>query len=475
MLKSGYCVARAARPSNPIAQGRCLLRRAVLCLLPAMFALTLACERNDAGPPAPNGLGGTPSSSTGRVLVVGLDGATLALANPLMDAGRLPHLESIASQGAYGVLRSHPPLESPRIWTSIATGRTPHQHAIKTFTKKAADGTKRLVTSNDRNGWALWNMLSSRGLTVGTVNWWVTYPPEIVQGVMVSDHFLPGVVSGRKKFFSADHRASAPVVHPAQWRDEVDTVIAGRLAAPGTLPRFGDRDLPAWARADKLSEWYLDDAAVGAIALEVEARQKPVLMMVLLKGIDAASHVLFATTRSDDELDAPLPTSSARREAGAEALYAFYEQSDAILGALLERYGPDDLVVVVSDHGFEARSDSESLTGQHKGEFAQRGILFARGRGIEPGTLAEGVDIYDITPTVLAWLGLPLGADMAGAPAHFLEVDSVARIPTWDAAPIERVGSAGAGSEAEIMQQLEALGYFEAESEPADTAAPSAP
>jgi hypothetical protein len=400
---------------------------------------------------------------TGRVLVVGLDGATLLLAEPLMDAGRLPHLESIARRGAYGVLRSYPPLESPRIWTSIATGKTPRDHDIKTFTKVTPEGTKRLVSSEDRKGWALWNMLSSRGLSVSTVNWWVTYPPEVINGVMVSDHFLPGVVAGRMKFFDAGNRAGAPVVHPLDWRPTIDAVVAHRLDAPPVLPRFKDAGLPAFVRPNKLSEWYLDDRSVGEIALEVEARQQPDLMMVLLKGIDAASHVLFATTRDDAALPTPLPVSAEERAAGAEALYAFYEQSDAILGQLLARYGPDDLILVVSDHGFEARSDYGALTGQHKREFAQRGILFARGRGIEPGSLAQDVDIYDITPTLLTWLGLPIGEDMVGSPAHFLDAASVTRIPSWDGAPVVRVGHAGAGSEAEIMEQLEALGYFESE------------
>ena len=54
--------------------------------------------------------------------------------------------------------------------------------------------------------------------------------------------------------------------------------------------------LPDWAKRDALAGYYADDAAVGRIALEVEAALRPDVMMVLLKGVDPASHVLWAPT-----------------------------------------------------------------------------------------------------------------------------------------------------------------------------------
>ncbi|MDP6243751.1 MAG: alkaline phosphatase family protein, partial [Myxococcota bacterium] len=70
----------------------------------------------------------TPS---GRVLVIGIDGASLRVIQPLMQQGRLPHLESIAQKGVSGPLKSHHPLLSPRVWTSVATGKEPDKHGIK--------------------------------------------------------------------------------------------------------------------------------------------------------------------------------------------------------------------------------------------------------------------------------------------------------------------------------------------------------
>jgi len=44
----------------------------------------------------------------------------------------------------------------------------------------------------------------------------------------------------------------------------------------------------------------------------------------------------------------------AGRKAGRAALEAYYEYTDALIGLLLERYAEGDLVLVLSDHGFEA-------------------------------------------------------------------------------------------------------------------------
>lgn len=81
-------------------------------------------------------------------------------------------------------------------------------------------------------------------------------------------------------------------------------------------------------------------------------------------------------------------------------------------------------------------------------------MLFARGRGIEGGGAAGQVAVEDVTPTVLAWLGLPVGEDMDGRVAGFLAAPDLAQIPTHDTMPVERLRDlgyldTGAGAELE--------------------------
>jgi hypothetical protein len=74
------------------------------------------------------------------------------------------------------------------------------------------------------------------------------------------------------------------------------------------------------------------------------------------------------------------------------------------------------------------------------------------------------VSVNDVTPTILAWLGLPIGDDMQGRPAAFLAVEParIARIPTHDTRPIERLGDAPSGAEDTLLEHLRSLGYLEA-------------
>ena len=78
------------------------------------------------------------------------------------------------------------------------------------------------------------------------------------------------------------------------------------------------------------------------------------------------------------------------------------------------------------------------------------------------GSSTEGVSINDVTPTVLAWLGWPLGRDMDGRVAPFLEYQAAAPefVESYDTQPIERL-EGGEGADAIVLEQLRALGYFE--------------
>jgi len=378
-----------------------------------------------------------------RVLLVGIDGATMRVIGPMMQAGRLPTLASIAREGVHGEMLSYPPLKSPRIWTSIATGKRPAKHGIRGFTRRKDGGGRRLVNSRDRLGHALWNMVSDEGLRVAVVNWWATYPPERINGVVVTDHTLPSVVEGRMKYFRADSEDHGPVVYPAEWMQRVAGIVARRTLDDTESGPLSDALLLPRALHEKLSAWYLDDAIVGAIALEVEAALRPDVLMVFFKGVDPASHVLFATVVPAEWTSRRPEGTPAQLEAGAELLRRFYEQTDQLLGRLVRRFGPDDLVLVVSDHGFEVRQQHGGLMGAHDGPVARQAIVFARGRGIERG------------------VGMPVAEDMDGSPATFLIDPGIARIATYDTGQIERVETDSAGSEKRILEQLEALGYFE--------------
>jgi predicted AlkP superfamily phosphohydrolase/phosphomutase len=396
----------------------------------------------------------------GRVLLVGIDGATLRVVDPLLESGRLPALAAIAREGVYGPLRSFLPLDSPPIWATIATGKQKEKHGILTFTTD--DDARRLYDSSDRKVHALWNIVSDADLSVGVVNWWNTYPVEAVRGIVVSDHALPGQAEQRAKFFGGAARNAGPPVYPPEW----ETNVASIVARPETLtavpdPFAGNEALPKWENPEGMSRAFERDTQVVRIALAVESARRPDVLMVFLPGIDRISHALWGNLEPEELYPPPLRPTPTERAAGVQAIYRYYEYTDALIGLLVERFAPEDLVMVVSDHGFEAGVAMISLTGAHKSEKARDGVVFARGHGIPAGVPAGPMTVADVTPTILAWLGLPVAADMDGATAGFVGGETVARVATYDTRRIERLGGGVSGAEEDIKDELRALGYIE--------------
>ena len=71
-----------------------------------------------------------------KLLVIGLDGATFDLLQPLMDAGHLPNLGAMMHRGSWGRLDSTIPPFTAAAWSTLATGQNPGQHGVLSFRKR---------------------------------------------------------------------------------------------------------------------------------------------------------------------------------------------------------------------------------------------------------------------------------------------------------------------------------------------------
>jgi predicted AlkP superfamily phosphohydrolase/phosphomutase len=184
--------------------------------------------------------------------------------------------------------------------------------------------------------------------------------------------------------------------------------------------------------------------------------------MILLPGIDRVSHRLWGAIEPESHYPEVL-FDSAQRAVAAAALRSYYEYTDALVGLLAEHYGPDDLVMIVSDHGFESGTGLGFLTGVHETAASLDGLVFARGPRIEAAPEKRVVSVNDVTPTILAWLGLPIARDMHGRPAPFLAGDpaAIAQIASYEGAAVDRQADRPSGSEQTMLENLRALGYLE--------------
>ncbi len=127
-----------------------------------------------------------------KVMVIGIDGATFDVINPLISRGKLPNLKHLIDNGASGQLKSTMPPLSPAAWSTFQTGKNPGKHGVFDFFRNSPGEHGYLpVNSTFLKSKTLWEILSDYGKSVGVLNIMFNYPPRKVNGFIVSGKETP--------------------------------------------------------------------------------------------------------------------------------------------------------------------------------------------------------------------------------------------------------------------------------------------
>ncbi len=407
-----------------------------------------------------------------HVILVGLDAADWLAIDPLVAKGALPTFARLEAVGRTGVMLSTPPLLSPIIWTTIATGRTPDDHGVLDFMVDLPSGGQAPVSARERRVPALWNLFSAAGRRVAVVGWWATWPAEAVRGTIVSDRVAPqlarpGATAGADlvspasdgpRLLASVVRASDLSRHDLAAYLPVSPAEYGRARAAAA----GEGSLLYRDPLAHLAAVVAGTRTYSAIA-ERLAASSPDLLAVYLEEIDTVSHRFVRDRR------------------GAGAIARAYADADALIAALAARAPKDALVIVCSDHGFQPADagvveDPADLAGPAEAWHRPYGIIAIAaagdlagitGTGTGTGTSRVTVDPLDIAPTVLHAAGLPVPREMPGHVALALLPEDVARrpvprapTPAWT--PLPEAPRALTAADADTTARLKALGYISA-------------
>jgi tetratricopeptide (TPR) repeat protein len=421
-----------------------------------------------------------------KVLLIGLDGADWNIIDPLVSAGKLPHLARLIRGGVRARLHTITPMLSPVVWTSIATGMLPGRHGIIDFlATNEADGSRVPVTSSLRKVKAIWNILGEQGLRVGVVGWWATFPAERVNGFIVSDRVAYQLFGGQP---ARDQSREGKVYPP-----DLDEVVLSLTIAPETL---GVQEVSRYLRLDpdsvalppeqsKLVDDFRTLLAAGdtytRVGVALAGRIHPDFLAVYLEGTDTVAHLFMPY--------APPPLEGVDRDAArrfGHAVEEYYRHADELVGRLLETAGRDTAVVICSDHGFRTGdnrplTDSRIGVGQAADWHRKFGILILNGAPFRSGIELRESSVLDITPTILTLFGLPVAEDMDGRPLdgaltpEFLRDHPIRYIPTYEGAATRLAAGEPAGvaepaavrdpkGDAELKEKLQSLGYLSQDS-----------
>lgn len=260
-----------------------------------------------------------------RVVVVGLDGATFNLIKPWAAAGKLPTFARLLATGTQAPLRSTLPALTPPAWTSAATGKNPGKHNIYNFYKVSEGGVGKLpLTPADLRSRRVWDIVNAYGRRAGVVHLPLTYPPERLDGFVVSGIMTPKGVED--------------YTFPAELRAELATHVPGyRFDVDADAIKVGD------LRAFRDDAFDLQRVQT-AETLHLLERGQWDLFWVMFHTLDKVQHFFWHL------MDPAHPAYPGANELG-DTILAFHQLLDEALAAILARLDERTTVLVMSDHG----------------------------------------------------------------------------------------------------------------------------
>lgn len=400
-----------------------------------------------------------------KLLILGVDGLAPTLVNQLLSAGRMPNLSHIMNNGSTVTIRARGKLNSPVIWTTIATGVSPKDHGITGFT---IDETP--VNSTFRKVPALWNILNYNNIKTATLGWWASWPAEKDGGIIISDLAYWGTTTDK--------------IYPDRIIDTEKYNINNYLSDISFLPRFTQYPyLPDYRSKLKKEDWsyrlnsmleerlvriYYRDKIYTDVATELLHKEKPQVLSLYLRGVDYVQHAFWQFMEPEPFRKAGWVINETEANQLKNIIPEYYAYIDELIGKLLPYCDAETYIYVISDHGFEASPQLKhdkpglDLSGDHNEStiFVLSGPEITKHKKVEKEVFHE-----DFLPTVLYTIGVPIAKNIAGryTKEYFTDLFQKKNLPkyiqTYNTV-VTTKARASSKQDDEIIKNLRSLGYI---------------
>ena len=388
-----------------------------------------------------------------HVTVIAIDAGSLDFVSSATAEGRLPNFGRVLDAGAVMHLATLRPTSAEAVWAAVATGKLPQKNGVRSASIYRLAGEEESLqllpeycfarglvrfgflvedahTSSTPRARTLWGILSTHGLSIGVVAWPLTQPAPAVRGYLVSDayHRLALTPSGI---------VDSSAVYPSWLQGDAFRAMEAAMAETASV-------LPASAGGidARYETPARTDRTYDHIARELARIRPAQVTLTRYQSLDPIGHYFLRYAMPSEFGDV---TDDERRRLGS-VLERHYGIVDEAIGRAIRSLGPDDLLLIVSGYGMEpigfgrrlverAIGDPD-LSGTH--EDAPDGFLLAYGGSVARGRLTARASLVDVAPTILYFLGLPVGRDMDGYARTdlfqptFTESRPITFIPTYD-------------------------------------------
>ena len=280
------------------------------------------------------------SSIDRRLLVIGLDGGTFDVFRPLLQQGRMPNLSTLLQRGCWGELDSTIPPFTASAWSTFITGQNPGRHGVLSFQIRDRYNYDTVGTgfvNAERFDLTLWQILSDAGKQLSVVNVPMTYPPQAVNGHMITGMLTPST--------------EADFVYPPRLKSRLgqDYIIDVEFIRDGSSFRL--RNFPS--ELEMLNAIRKMTAVRMRTLMRLWRDESPWdFAMVVFTGTDRLFHFFWpyveaavgnvnAVTKKQ-ELDPVV----------MDGVCSYLAELDEAIGQLVQAAGPEATILLMSDHGF---------------------------------------------------------------------------------------------------------------------------
>ena len=246
-----------------------------------------------------------------KVFCIGLDGATFDLIRPWAESGKLPTFKKIMDSGAWSELRSTVPPVTASAWSSFMTGKNPGAHGLFDFMQRRI-GSYDLapVSVLDRDGKTVWDLISEAGKKVIVMNVPVTWPPQPVNGLLVTGMLTP--------------RGAENYTYPRELAEELRSAIGDYIVYSDEVYSKGRGEI--FVQALK----YSADQRVKAAEYLMKKYPWDFFMLVFPE-TDTVSHGLWSSYDPSHHEHDPAEAATFR-----DGILEIYQHLDGLLARLLE-------------------------------------------------------------------------------------------------------------------------------------------
>jgi len=268
-----------------------------------------------------------------KVLVIGLDGATFDVIDPLMERGLLPRISRLIRDGARVRLKSTIMPNSFPAWTSLTTGVNPGKHGIfwPLIREHPGSTALKLMSSSDIRAKRIWHYLGESGIRVGVFNVPTEFPAAPLNGFCVCGALTPD--------------AASAFTYPAELKEEILEIVPSYRC---------EIDFAGLGR-EKLA---------GELMASIENRERVICHLLKNKPWDFFMAVFTETDLVQHKYWAGIDGRHPGHRRSPEQrtlVYDVYRRLDAAVGRLTDALPDGATVFLVSDHGFGPFYQSFSL------------------------------------------------------------------------------------------------------------------